>query len=364
MLRIYALLLLVALSASAATAQTKKSSKARKVVLTPEQELYEELLPATAKIMFIDSVVADKESFLALLPLPADAGTLTTADGVREYVNEFNDTRLTAQGDSLARHLFIAHRYGNAWDAPRQMSEIDNLLPDYPFLMADGVTLYFSAEGEGTVGGRDIFRTNYNAEALAFYEATNAGLPYNSPANDYLLAISDVDNLGWLVTDRHQEEGQVCIYTFVPTATRAFFDEDVPIEEIKAYAELRQIKDSWAFGDYAAAVARQTALLQRLNESADESGIYFVVNDDTVYTSLDDFRTTASQEQFVALQAAQAKAVSLSTLLDTMRDSYAAAAPTKRYEIGRKIADLEAEVEALQADIAAAEKSLRANENK
>ncbi len=364
--KICLLILLALLCVGGASAQTKKSSKAKKTVkLTPEQELYEELLPSTAKIMFIDSLVADKETFLSLIPLPKDAGFLTSSeDGTVEYTNEFKDTRITARGDSIFRHLFISHRYGSDWETPRELDELDNELPDYPFLMADGVTLYFSAEGEGTVGGRDIFRTTYNTEDLEFYEPANAGLPFNSPANDYLLAISDIDNLGWLVTDRNQEEGKVCIYTFEPMAARITFGDDVPTEDIKVYAEIRQMKDSWGFGDYSSAVAREAELLKRLEESDDEEKISFVVNDDKVYSSLDDFSSKSSRAQYEELLQDKEKLASLNSLLDSSRDSYAQTSSSKRYEIGRKIADLETEVEQLADQIVAKEKALRAAENK
>ena len=49
-----------------------------------------------------------------------------------------------------------------------------------------------------------------------FYIPDNYGLPYNSTANDYFLAIDERNNLGWLISDRYQPEDKVCIYIFVP----------------------------------------------------------------------------------------------------------------------------------------------------
>ncbi len=299
--KFFTFFLLASLVTAPASAQSRKAKAAEKK--TPEQELYDELLLSTAKIMFIDSLVVDKETFLSLLPLPKDVGTLTGKNGDVEYTNEFADTRIVASGDTISgRHLYIAHRYGDEWEEARQLSEIENEMADYPFLMTDGITLYFSAEGEGTVGGRDIFRTTYDAEDHTFYYATNMGLPFNSPQNDYLLAISDMDNLGWLVSDRNQEEGKVCIYTFEPTAQRVTFDEDTDPELIKNYAEIRHIKDSWTFGDLIAARERKAALLERLEEKEEDESIMFVVNDNTVYTSLSDFKSDADREEYRKIQ--------------------------------------------------------------
>ncbi len=360
----YIMCLFLALSLTGQAFAQSRKSKA-KVAKTAEEILYDELLLSTAKVMFIDSLVVDKDSFLLYIPLPKDGGTLTRKDGQAEYTNEFADTRLFTANDTVSgQHLYISHRYGKEWEAPRQLAELDNETPDYPFLMADGVTLYFSAEGEGTVGGRDIFRTLYNADDLEFYEATNVGLPFNSPANDYLLAISDIDNLGWLVTDRNQEEGKVCIYTFEPPAQRVAFDEDTPTAELKRYAEIRQISDTQIFGDAEAALKRQSNLIDRLDEKEDNAKIEFVVNDLKIYTSLADFSSDANRKQYKDIQEAYKKLEMLGTLVSSMRESYSSASSSKRYEMGRKIAELEAETEELAEKTRQAEKELRNKENK
>ncbi len=356
-------ILLMLLCVGNASAQ-RRSSKAKKVeVKTPEQQLYDELLHSTAKIMFIDSVVVDKEDFLSHLPLPKDVGCVTREGDQMVYVNEFDDTRILASGDSLSRHLYISHRYGPEWDSPRCLDELDNLMPDYPFLMADGITLYFSAEGEGTVGGRDLFLTAYDTSDSQFYEATNVGLPFNSPQNDYMLAISDIDNLGWLVTDRHQEEGQVCIYTFEPTAQRQTFAEDVPTADIKQYAEISSIKDTWGFGDYASAIKRRDELMKRMAENTNAHSIEFVVNDDTVYRSLDDFSSKSNRAQYEEILQAKERLSQLTRLLENLRTSYTEASPSKRREIGRNIASMETEIDTLADEIHSSEKDLRKKEN-
>ncbi len=353
------LLLFSTLCLAPASAQRRKA-KAAVPEKTPEETLYDELLPSTAKVMFIDSVVVDKETFLSSLNIPKDLGTLTSdGDGV-SYTNEFADTRISSSADTISgRRMFLSHRYGSTWEEPRELTEITGDDADYPFLMADGVTLFFSASGTGTVGGRDIFRTTYNADDLEFYSATNIGLPYNSPANEYLLAISDFDNLGWLVTDRNQPDGWVCIYTFEPTAQRETFDEDTDKKEIKAYASLNSIADSWTFGDRDAALQRKTAAEARMNQAGQTESIYFVVDDNTIYTSISDFPSNATKVQYISIDDDKQKLQMLQKLLDSTRENYSTASRQKRYEIGRQIAELETETEQLSADIAEAEKKLR-----
>ncbi len=258
------IIVLACLLCAPASAQKRKTTKKVEVVKTAEELLYEELLPSCAKIMFIDSMVVDKALFLSSMKLPSNVGRLSAKGAVSSHTDEFYLTRVSAEGDSLTRALYISRRFGNDWEKER-LFDSEVKMPDYPFMSEDGVTLYFSAEGEGTVGGRDIFRTTYDTEEFSFYEPVNVGLPFNSPANDYLLAISDYDNLGWLVSDRHQEEGKVCVYTFQPQAQRVVFGEDADTAAIKEYVELRSVEDTWGYGDIEAARTRQKQMHERID---------------------------------------------------------------------------------------------------
>ncbi len=354
------LIIIVLLSLCVSASAQKKSKKT--VVLTPEEELYNELLPSTAKVMFLDSVVCGKNEFLRYIPLPPECGTMTYTQSGVDYINEFGDTRLSSIRDSINSVLTLSHRYASGWEGEYTLSELDSLHADYPYLMADGITLYFSGSGEGTVGGRDIFKTVYNSASLSFYEPTNMGLPYNSPANEYLLAISDVDGIGWLVSDRHQDEDHVCVYTFVVPKERVMFSEETSTDDIKSYAMIDRIKDTWGFGDYSAGVRSLQELQARINSTDADDGIFFVVSDDVVYRSVDSFSSKATREMFLSLQQRWDNLRSLQALLDTSRESLATASAGERNALSRKIATLEDEVAALQTEVSAAEKRLRATE--
>ena len=118
--------------------KTKSKTKVAVVEKTAEEKLFDELLPSTAKVMFIDSMVVDKASFLKSISMPKSLGRMASADGKVSYTNEFGNTTIFASGDTLSRrHLYMSHKYGNKWDEARKVSEIDNHNPDYPFLMAD-----------------------------------------------------------------------------------------------------------------------------------------------------------------------------------------------------------------------------------
>lgn len=350
----------------------KKKGAAKKpvveVVEPSAEELYfEEMLPNTAKVMFIDSVVVNKADFLFSIPFSPDMGRMVESQGSVGYINEFDNTEVFAHGDSIkGRKLYLAHKYGKEWNDAHQLSELnaDFSWVDYPFLMANGITLYFSAKGgDESFGRMDIYKTNYDSEESKFYEPTNLGLPFNSLANDYFVAISDMDNLGWLVSDRNQPVGKVCIYTFEPTENRQTFSEDIDEKKLKGFATISSIKDTWKFGNRNAALKRVEDMRKRIMRKADNSGIFFVVNDRTVYTSATEFRSPDGKEVFAEIEAMKKQYAQNIRILDATRKTYSETAKEKRHALHQQIQQLEHEQASLIQKIATAEKALRNAEN-
>ena len=86
----------------------------------------------------------------------------------------------------------------------------------------------------------------YDADSARFYKPENIGLPYNSTGNDYYCIINEFDSIGWLVTDRRQPEGKVCIYTFVPSTSRTIYDDvNMDDNKLKDLADIKSIQATW-----------------------------------------------------------------------------------------------------------------------
>ena len=49
-----------------------------------------------------------------------------------------------------------------------------------------------------------------------YSEPINIGMPFNSPANDYLYVFDEMTHIGWFATDRFQHQDTVVVYEFVP----------------------------------------------------------------------------------------------------------------------------------------------------
>lgn len=370
MRRIFILFLCATLSIGS-FAQRKKavatSAKEPQELSAAGLKRFKTMLPATAKVMFIDSVVVSKNDFLRHIPLSKESGVIRTADVHADvpnqmgiYENELGMRRIYAKGDSAQSVLYTQTRLSDHWGAEAQITDFNSQLYQHqndPFLASDGVTLYFSAEGSESLGGRDIFMSSFDSDKAAWYKPQNVGLPFNSTANDYLLAIDDLDSLGWLVTDRRQPKGKVCIYTFVPTETRQNFNSDnLSDKELMAYARLTSIKSTWHFGDREAAMRRLDELKRR-NIAKETNGqmMAFVVNDNTVITAPSQFKSNRSRMLYKQLGTLRQQEASLQATLAAKRQAYHKGDKT----VANDILKAEKLLEQCQHDISNTEKNIR-----
>jgi len=378
------LLLLLLTAVTASQAQVKKrpaKAKAQEVKAENQTEpadlLYETMLSSTAKILFIDSVVADKNGFLDKIPLNKESGRVGTYDilfgtsgnpSSFAYINEFgNKMFYSLPGKDGKCRLYSADKLGGQWTNRKQVNDFGEGFEDinHPFMMSDGVTLYFSAKSSDGLGGYDIYVTMYDADSARFYKPENIGLPYNSKANDYYCMIDEFDGIGWLVTDRNQPEGKVCIYTFVPSSSREVYDENVVGEErLKSLAAIGTIRDTWTDAKRLEAARVRLAKLLNRKDVGGADGIRFVVNDNTVYTKLEDFKAPGCRERFIELGLKKKNCSEIEGKLEAYRKLYSSGTADGRRRLAATIKDLEEKHETLCLDIRSLEKDIRNAENR
>ncbi len=162
--------------------------------------------------------------------------------------------------------------------------------------MPDGVTLYYAAQGEGSLGGYDLFVTRYNPATKEFLRAENLGMPFNSPANDYMLVIDEAANLGWLVSDRFQSPDSACVYVFVPNETREVYEiSDMNREHVLHVAQLHSIAETQEDTVAVKAARSRLAALSKARGATESRQSRYVINDHTVYTDLKQFRSEAAR---------------------------------------------------------------------
>lgn len=344
----------------------KKETKA-KVVATDKKidnNLFASMLPNTDKLLVIDSVVVDKESFLKHLDLQNENGYVGVENDNAWFINALKNKKIYASGDSLSgRKLILAYYVNSKWEDRRPISELNTLFSDinFPFLMPDATTLFFSAKGHNSIGGFDIYTTRLDVDNGGFYIPDNYGLPYNSTANDYFLAIDERNNLGWLVSDRYQPEGKVCIYIFVPNKNRVkLAQEGFDNNTIKKLAQLNSIQDTWNFGDKQEAMRNLKRLrTQRNVGNKGRESVLFIVNDKIKYTSLSQFKSNKSKQLFAQLEDNKQLVAKQKTELENLRIQYEQANKAKQSSLKQDILFIEKQLMKYQLEQKELEQNIR-----
>ena len=344
----------------------KKETKA-KVVATDKKvdnSLFATMLPNTDKLLVIDSMVVDKESFLKHLDLQNENGYVGIENDNAWFINALKNKKIYASGDSLSgRKLILAYYVNSKWEDRRPISELNTLFSDinFPFLMPDATTLFFSAKGHNSIGGFDIYTTRLDVDNGGFYIPDNYGLPYNSTANDYFLAIDERNNLGWLVSDRYQPEDKVCIYIFVPNKNRVkLAQEGFDNNTIKKLAQLNSIQDTWNFGNKQEAMSNLERIRNQRNiGNKDRESVLFIVNDKIKYTSLSQFKSNKSKQLFAKLEDNKQLVAKQKTELENLRIQYKQANKAKQLSLKQDILFIEKQLMKYQLEQKELEQNIR-----
>ena len=344
----------------------KKETKA-KVVATDKKvdnSFFATMLPNTDKLLVIDSAVVDKDSFLKHLDLQNENGYVGIENDNAWFINALKNKKIYASGDSLSgRKLILAYYVNSKWEDRRPISELNTLFSDinFPFLMPDATTLFFSAKGHNSIGGFDIYTTRLDVDNGGFYIPDNYGLPYNSTANDYFLAIDERNNLGWLVSDRYQPEDKVCIYIFVPNKNRVkLAQEGFDNNTIKKLAQLNSIQDTWNFGNKQEALRNLERLRsQRNTENKGSESVLFIVNDRIKYTSLSQFKSNKSKQLFAKLEDNKQLVAKQKTELENLRIQYKQANKAKQSSLKQDILFIEKQLMKYQLEQKELEQNIR-----
>lgn len=360
-------LLLMVIPGFAQRGKKKVVPKQPKIEVPEEDPKITEMRASSQQVMFIDSVVIEKKSFLDAYVLNPDAGSILPYNQffrandqpyATVYVNQLGNKCFY----SRSGHLYTRDMLGKQWGDPSELEGLGHFTHgNYPFMLSDGTTFYFAAISEEGLGGLDIYVSRYDSESGEFLRAENLGMPFNSEANDYMYAIDELDSIGYFATDRRQPEGYVCIYAFIPNQTRRTFDPDVYDEEtIRSRAEIRQIADTWEDNSVRKrALARLKSIAAPTTNQEQPKDFKFVVNDQITYTSLADFRDPDNRDRMNELLNMKKKFTQLSTDLQKSRNYYAKAPAEERASLRKELTDGEQQYYKLEQNIHILEKAIR-----
>lgn len=352
--------------------QKAKKKKIIPVVEIPEEpSKFDEMLDATQKIIIIDSVVVNKQDFLTIYRLSNEASTVKAYNQFfktdeQPYatvcVNQLgNKCWFSSEGQ-----LFTSDKLASQWSEPAPLEGLGRFQrANYPYMLSDGITLYFAAISSEGLGGLDIYVSRYDSESGKYLLAENIGLPFNSEANDYMYAVDELNNIGYFATDRRQPEGSVCIYTFIPNQKRLTYAGDgMSDSEIRSRARLDRIADTWGDGE-----ARQQALKKigsiTENKKTKEQDFNFAINDEITYYSISDFRDADNRDRINELNQMRKRYKQLETEMEKARLYFSTkAAESEKNGLRTEILDYEQEYYQLEKIILLLEKNIRNTEIK
>ena len=266
------------------------------------------MIQRVEKITVIDSIAVNRDDFFEYYRLSRDAGSILppstmpeefgVADKTTVYIPE-NGRYMLWGSDS---GIMSSERFTDGtWDTPQPAGQQLNCggIANYPFMMADGVTLYYATKGEDSLGGYDIYFSRRD-DSGKFLTPQNVGMPYNSPYDDYLLAIDEITGAGWWATDRNQIPDKVTVYVFIPSEMRINYPVDSP--DLADRASLRNWRDTRE--DNSGRIADVMSRIENSETASADNTPDFELSlpDGRVYTRWSDFHSDKARmfmEQYV-----------------------------------------------------------------
>ncbi|MCD8262537.1 MAG: hypothetical protein LUD15_14540, partial [Bacteroides sp.] len=354
----------------------KRSSTEQAEELAAQIRRNARMIQGVEDVMIIDSIVVNKENFLSYYKISPESGSLDTYN---HYFNSSIEPEATVYMTELENRLYYAktsedslltiytrikelNDWGEEKMLPESMDGDGNT--NYPYVMPDGVTIYYASDGEGSIGGYDIFVTRYNSYTDTYLAPENVGMPFNSPANDYMLVIDEFNNLGWFASDRNQPEDSVCIYVFIPNRSKLTYNNEVyGAETIRKFAQIRSIRDTWK-NEFEVEDAR-SRLATAMNYQPVEkkkNDFEFIINDHTVYGKTEDFRSGKARNLYKEYEQQQKNYQELLKRLESQRENYNKASGSEKEKMRPAIVDMEQHIEKMEEQLENQEIEIRNEE--
>ncbi len=312
------------------------------------------MLQYIERVQIIDSLVVDADSFFTYYKMTPESGRIGLAqtlgvdipENSLGYIPQRNDlVFFAASTEDNGLDLHLRHRLSNGWDEMTALPQGINTPADeaYPFVLNDGITLYFASNGENSIGGYDIFVSRQNLENNTFLKPENMGMPFNSIYNDYMLAIDEMLNIGWFVSDREQIPGKVTIYLFIPNESKQSYNLNESDVDPVALAMIRSISDSWVED------ANYDELLQQLQnikepQSVEQPDFLFIVANGIRYTQLDHFVNPEARSLYIKATELRKQIDRLEKQVAELRTKYAKASASSRAKLASQIEKLEGQL--------------------
>ena len=335
-------------------------------------EQFPKMLAYTEDVLIIDSVIVLKDKALEAIQLHPACGNMYQWKGHTAYVNEKGERCYTS--DSVAgrgQDLFIYNKMPDAWEKENLGNNLNTAANEaYPFLLSDGVTIYFASDAHNGWGGYDLYVSRYNAVSESYFKPEALPFPFNSTANDYAYIVDEVIGRAYLVSDRRQAPDSVIVYTFIPNKQRKIV-QDKNDDELLRLAEIISIADTWnglnvdsiknTLNEQYQSSLQNHRLAEEQEEETQEAAEAVLIYDYIFYASPKDCRTkegAAYFEEYLKLRQTRAQ---LQKTIDNNRRLYdeVESGNEQKKKIGQRIMQAEWNLLSLDQQIDNCLKKLR-----
>jgi hypothetical protein len=162
---------------------------------------------------------------------------------------------------------------------------------DFPYLSADGTTLYFCSQGHNSMGGYDLFKSTWNVKENTWTEPENLGYPVNTPDDDMTISLSLTGRHGYISSFRYGGTGDLDIYKII-------FNDIAPAYTVISGTLLN--KDS-------VSIFKKTALMDTVPSDSMNAGVSDVRNltKDSILTTPKHLQHLCNAQIFVTDKATQ-----------------------------------------------------------
>ena len=314
------------------------------------------MFKSVEKVAVIDSFVIAKNKFLEAYTISSTSGNIQWNDEANGtiYENEMGNKRILSERKDSLMQLYTQEKLLDGWGEKVPVESLnEECNVNFPFLMGDGTTLYYASDGEGSLGGYDIFVTRYDSEDNTYLRPSNVGMPFNSTANDYLYAVDEFNHLGWFVTDRNQPADMVCVYVFIPNESKQTYNyEATDPQIIKDAATLNSIQTTWTDESQVRAARQRLAALKYAGkEEEKKADFHFIIDDSATYSHWSDFRSKEAQNAYRQLIQKEKDLNQLQANLAQKREEYISQNGLGKKKLEPSILDLEKRVPQLMEEV-------------
>lgn len=311
------------------------------------------------RLEVLDSITVPMEGFFRHYKLPQSAGTLSDGSELAvpnpdvDYVftNEGGDYQIWSQPDSVGvMTLMESNRLTDGtWSAPQPLPDLndDGRSAVFPFMMSDGITLYYALHDPDGLGGYDIMVATRDASDGSFLQPQNLGMPYNSPSDDYLLAMDEQNGVGWFATRRTEQEDNdmVTVYMFKQNDLRRNYNpDDEDIVDRALLRDWRMTQDPES--DYTELIQTVMAIDPTVRKRP--ADFHLPMDGGVTYEHIDDFNSRTAASLMKKYLASQKRFHSEEEKLSKLRQSYY---DSRSSGLARQIEQLERQVEADRAEL-------------